>query len=66
MTMNRSLMWVLVSVAVLFVAIPLHAQSGCADSPENPTIVLGVVGSAGAFFSTMRARRKARRGSSTN
>jgi len=64
--MNRSLLWLLLSAAVLFLAVPLHAQSGCADSPENPTIVLGVVGSAGAFFSTMRARKKARRSSSSS
>jgi XrtJ-associated TM-motif-TM protein len=62
--MNRSLLWLLMSAAVLFLAVPLHAQTGCADSPENPTIVLGVVGTAGAFFSTMRARKKARRVSS--
>jgi XrtJ-associated TM-motif-TM protein len=49
------------AVAVLAVAIPAQAQSGCADSPENPTVVLALVGSAGALFSSLRARVKARR-----
>ena len=31
------------------VALPLHAQDGCVNSPENPTAILAVVGSAGAF-----------------
>ena len=48
--------------ALLFsVALPLHAQSGCIESPENPTAILAVVGSAGAFFVSARARIKGRR-----
>ena len=48
--------------AVLFlVAAPLHAQTGCTDSPENPTVVLVLLGGAGALFSATRARLKARR-----
>jgi len=47
------------------VAAPLRAQTGCTDSPENPTVVLALVGSAGALFSTVRARLKARRNSSS-
>jgi XrtJ-associated TM-motif-TM protein len=50
----------------LLVATPLHAQDGCGDSPENPTVVLALVGSAGAFISAartrLRARMKARQG----
>ncbi|MEI9981222.1 MAG: PExPT-CTERM protein [Edaphobacter sp.] len=46
------------------IALPLHAQDGCANSPENPTAILAVVGSAGAFFVSARARIKARRDSS--
>ena len=44
----------------------LHAQGpgGCVDSPENPTAILAVVGSAGALFAATRARIKARRSSS--
>ena len=52
----------LLGLALLFVvALPLHAQGGCVNSPENPTAVLAVVGSAGAFFASARARIKARR-----
>jgi XrtJ-associated TM-motif-TM protein len=48
----------------LAAALPLHAQSGCTDSPENPTVVLALVGSAGALLSMARTRFKARRNSS--
>ena len=51
--------------ALLFVAaLPLHAQDGCLSSPENPTAILALVGSAGAFCATIRTRIKARRRSS--
>jgi XrtJ-associated TM-motif-TM protein len=46
---------------LLLVAAPVYAQGGCTDSPENPTVVLALVGGAGALFSTVRARMKARR-----
>ncbi len=59
--MNKSLLLLLCAVSLLLVAAPLHAQSGCTDSPENPTIVLALVGSAGGLFSAVRARMKARR-----
>jgi XrtJ-associated TM-motif-TM protein len=49
-------------LALLFtVTLPLHATDGCLNSPENPTAILAVVGSAGAFFVSARARIKARR-----
>jgi XrtJ-associated TM-motif-TM protein len=55
----------LAALALLFsVALPLHAQGGCVNSPENPTAILAVVGSAGAFFVSARARIKSRRSSS--
>jgi XrtJ-associated TM-motif-TM protein len=57
--------WNLAFLGCLFlIALPLNAQIGCADSPENPTVVLAIVGSAGAFFPMVRARIRARRGSS--
>jgi XrtJ-associated TM-motif-TM protein len=59
--MNRSLLLFLCAAALLLIAAPLHAQSGCTDSPENPTIVLALVGSAGGLFSTIRSRIRARR-----
>lgn len=45
----------------LIAALPAHAQSGCEDSPENPTLVLA--GLAGGVFavSSLRTRLRARR-----
>jgi XrtJ-associated TM-motif-TM protein len=55
---------VLAGIAFLSsVALPLYGQDGCINSPENPTAILAVVGSAGAFFVSVRARIKARRNS---
>jgi XrtJ-associated TM-motif-TM protein len=48
-------------VLLLCIGLPLHAQDGCLSSPENPTAILAVVGSTGAFLATARARIKARR-----
>jgi XrtJ-associated TM-motif-TM protein len=57
--------FVLAGIALLSsVALPLYAQGGCLNSPENPTAILAVVGSAGAFFVSARARIKARRNQS--
>ena len=48
--------------AMMFaVTVCANAQGGCVNSPENPTVVLALVGSAGAFLSSARARFKARR-----
>ena len=58
--MNKSHVYLLCAICMFLLAAPLHGQTGCTDSPENPTIVLALVGSAGGLFSTMRAR-KARR-----
>ena len=63
--MNKSLRLLVWSALFVCVAAPLHAQTGCTDSPENPTVVLALVGSAAALFSTVRARASARRKSST-
>jgi XrtJ-associated TM-motif-TM protein len=45
----------------LILALPAHAQTGCEDSPENPTLVLA--GLAGGVFavSSLRTRLRARR-----
>jgi len=44
---------------LLFPVLPLRAQTGCDDSPEDPTIVLALVGGAGALgASVWRYRRK--------
>jgi XrtJ-associated TM-motif-TM protein len=52
------------SALLLLITVPLHAQTGCDDSPENPTLVLAIVGAAGALISTMRARYRSRGGPS--
>jgi XrtJ-associated TM-motif-TM protein len=59
--MKRSIYLFLGCALVLLVASPLRAQTGCTDSPENPTAVLALVGGAGALFSAVRARIRARR-----
>jgi XrtJ-associated TM-motif-TM protein len=43
---------------LLLIAVPLQAQTGCTDSPENPTAVLALVGGVGALWSAVRARRR--------
>jgi len=39
----------------------LHAQGGCVDSPEAPTVVLILVGSVGMFFGPSVLRKMLRR-----
>ena len=53
-------------VAMLFLAatLPLHAQNGCTDSPENPTAVLGFIVSAASIgFFQVRNRIRSRKSS---
>ncbi len=59
--MKKSTFWLAAAALLFSVTLPLHAQNGCVTSPENPTAILAVVGSAGAFFASARARIKARR-----
>lgn len=58
--------WLLLPVLALLTTASVFAQDagGCVNSPENPTAILAVVGSAGAFFVSVRARIKSRRNSS--
>jgi XrtJ-associated TM-motif-TM protein len=58
------------TLLVLSSTLPLHAQGGevgtdggCVESPENPTAILALLGSAGAFCVSARARIKTRRDS---
>jgi XrtJ-associated TM-motif-TM protein len=48
-------------VLVLAAALPLRAQTGCDDSPEDPTIVLALVGGAGAFAASLMSFRRRKR-----
>jgi XrtJ-associated TM-motif-TM protein len=49
---------------MLATALPLRAQTGCEDSPEDPTIVLVLLSGAGALAAMAWTRVKARRNSS--
>ena len=42
---------------MLAAALPLRAQTGCDDSPEDPTIVLALVAGAGALVAGVQASR---------
>jgi XrtJ-associated TM-motif-TM protein len=53
----------IVVIAVLAVPMLVRAQVGCEDSPEDPTLVLALVASAGALISVARTRFRARRNS---
>lgn len=46
---------------LIAVALPLYAQTGCTDSPEDPTVVLALVGGAGALVMSLRAARVRKR-----
>jgi XrtJ-associated TM-motif-TM protein len=35
----------------------LHAQSGCVESPESPTVVLALIGGIALFAGTLRGAR---------
>jgi XrtJ-associated TM-motif-TM protein len=54
--MNQTRITALAALALLFSAATLHAQTGCTDSPENPTAILGIVG-AGAWLLASSRRR---------
>lgn len=61
MVMKKSAAVSLGCVLFLLAARALQAQTGCTDSPENPTAVLALVGGAGALFSAVRSRRNSSR-----
>lgn len=46
------------AAVLVFTAVPLYAQNGCVNSPENPTAILALVGSAGAFVASVRNRMR--------
>ena len=66
--MKKSSLLLIGSAVLLTATVSLHAQggvvtTGCGLSPENPTVVLALVGSAGAFLASARTRIRARRNS---
>jgi XrtJ-associated TM-motif-TM protein len=59
--MNGKRIFLAVGFMLMVAAVlPLRAQSGCDDSPEDPTLILALVGSAGALACGLWARRKRR------
>jgi len=56
----RKWIFVIFGAAMLFaVSAPLRAQTGCDDSPEDPTVALALVGGAGALAANLwRSRRR--------
>jgi XrtJ-associated TM-motif-TM protein len=61
--MKKSMIVSLGCAAMVLVVAPLYGQTGCTDSPENPTVVLALVGGAGALFSAVRSRLRSRHNS---
>jgi len=51
----------LLALMLAAVVLPLRAQTGCTDSPEDPTIVLALVGGAGSLVASARAARSRKR-----
>ena len=52
----KKILFLFAFVLVLAAATPVYAQGGCIDSPENPTALLAIVGSAGALIASARNR----------
>jgi XrtJ-associated TM-motif-TM protein len=60
--MKKSALLIALTLA-LTVALPARAQSGCADSPENPTLVLAGLAGGAFVVSSLRTRLSARHSS---
>jgi len=50
----------IVAIAVMGIPALVRAQTGCVDSPEDPTVVLAVVASVGALVYEARNRLRSR------
>ena len=57
----KKLAVLMVVTFALIVGIPAHAQGGCDDSPENPTLILAGLASGAYGISAIRVRMRARR-----
>ena len=56
--------WKKIAVVVLSLgaaSLKLHAQGGCVDSPEDPTVVLGILGAAGVASVFLRNKIQLRK-----
>jgi XrtJ-associated TM-motif-TM protein len=58
--MKKSLLFAALAIA-LTVALPVHAQTGCDDSPENPTLILAGLAGGAFAVSSLKTRIRARR-----
>lgn len=54
--MKKWLPHIAIAALMFAVSAPIYAQGGCVDSPENPTAILAIAGSAGAFLMVARDR----------
>ncbi|HEY5331204.1 MAG TPA: PExPT-CTERM protein [Acidobacteriaceae bacterium] len=52
----KKILFLFAFLFVLAAAAPIYAQNGCIDSPENPTALLAVLGTAGALIASARSR----------
>ena len=52
--MSKARFAALTALTFFLAATSLHAQSGCTDSPENPTAILGLVGAGGWWIASSR------------
>jgi XrtJ-associated TM-motif-TM protein len=62
--MKSAFRTLLIGFALLMIPALTHAQvTGCDDSPEDPTVALALVGSAGVLIASARMHLKARKSS---
>jgi XrtJ-associated TM-motif-TM protein len=61
MSMKKGVLSALVVAGILTASASAWGQSGCVDSPENPTAVLAILGAASAMISHARGVAKRRR-----
>lgn len=54
--MKKWLPYIAVAVLMFAISDPIYAQGGCVDSPESPTAILAIAGSAGAILMVARDR----------
>lgn len=52
----KKVLVVMAAVVLVCAAAPVYAQNGCVNSPENPTALLALIGTAGAFMASLRGR----------
>jgi len=50
-----------VGLSLLLLSTPVFALNGCVNSPENPTLILGLIGGAAASVPWIRTKLAARK-----